>query len=101
MLGQILQGLTDATEAEAILAVVASPAMRERIEREAATAGTGIGNLVSGKLRHLLDHGGEALWLDLLGAMANTPDPGSVAVNRILAHAFPDPVRVRVTRTGA
>lgn len=101
MLGQILQSLTDATQAEAVLAVVASPAIRERIEHAAAAAGIGIGSLICGTLRHLLDHGGEALWLDLLGAMANTPDPGSVAVNRILAHAFPEPARVRITRTAA
>jgi len=101
MLGQILQGLSDATQAEAMLGAVASPPMRERIERAATVAGVSVGTLIASKLRHLLDHGGEELWLDLLGAMANTPDPGSVAVDRILAHAFPDPVRVRITRTAA
>jgi len=99
MLGQILQGLTDATAAERTLAAVASPAMREQIERAAVAADVPVGTLVAGRLRHVLDHGGEELWLDLLGAMANTPDAGRVAVDRILARAFP--VRVRITRTAA
>ena len=98
MLGQILQSLTDAATAEAILAAVGKPEMRERIERAAAVADVPVGTLVSGKLRHLLDHGSEDLWLDLIGAMANTPEPGGAAIERILAHAFPDAVRVRITR---
>jgi len=99
MLGQILQGLTDATTAEITLAAVASPAMRKQIAHSAAAAGVPTGALIAGRLRHLLDHGGEEVWLDLLSAMANTANSGSVAVDRILAHAFPDPVRVRITRT--
>lgn len=101
MLGQILQGLTDATKAESVLAAVASPAIRERIEQYATAAGVPAGALIAGKLRHVLDHGDEALWLDLFSAMTDTPDSGSVAVDRILGHAFPDPVRVRITRTTA
>lgn len=99
MLGQILQGLTDPTQAEAILATVTSPAIRERIEHAAVAGNVAAGSLIASQLRHLLDHGDETLWLDLLGAMANTPVPASVAVDRILRHAFPDPVRVRITRT--
>lgn len=101
MLGQILQGLTDATTAEAMLGAVAKSSMRERIEQEAAAANVATGALIASKLRHLLDHGGEELWLDLLGGMANTPDPGSAAVDRILARAFPDPVPVRISRMPA
>ena len=101
MLGQILQGLTDATQAEAMLATVANPLMRDRIEHAATAAGVAVGALISGKLRHVLDHADEELWLDLLGAMANTPDPAAVAVDRILARTFPDPVRVRISRTAA
>ena len=100
MLGDILQGLTDDTTAEAVLAAVSQPGICDRIERAAAADAIPVGTLVARRVRHLLDHGGEDVWLDLVGAMSGTPQPASAAVDRILARAFPDPVRVRVTRTG-
>ena len=89
MLGEILQGLTDADAAEAMLADVGSPELRQRIERVAAAGNLPVGRVVAQKVRHLLDHGGEDIWLELLGAMSGTPHPGAVAVDRILARAFP------------
>lgn len=99
MLGDILSQLTDPATAEPTLAVVGQPGLRDRIAGIAAAEACPIGTLVAGKVRYLLDHGGEDLWLDLLGAMAGSPQPGAVAVNRIMALAFPDPARVRVTHT--
>lgn len=98
MLGNILSHLTDPATAEAALAVVSEPELRHRIASAAAAESCPVGALVAGKVRHLLDHGGEDLWLDLLGAMSGSPQPGAVAINRIMAQAFPDPVRVRITR---
>lgn len=100
MLGEILQRLTDAAAAEAALAVVSKPEIRERIEHAAAADDVAVGELIAGKVRHLLDHGDEDVWLDLVGAMAGTPNPGAAAIDRILARAFPHPARVRITRTG-
>lgn len=101
MLGPILQALADATTAEAMLFAVAKPSIRSRIERAAAAADVTVGALLSSELSHLLNHGGDDFWLDLLSAMADATDPESVAVERILTRAFPDPVRVRITRTPA
>ncbi len=99
MLGRILDGLTDPTTAETVLAVVGGPDIRSRIEQAAATGDSPVGELIAGKVRHLLDHGGEDVWLDLVATMSDTLQPGTAAVDRILARAFPDPVRVRITRT--
>ncbi|MDE2334518.1 MAG: hypothetical protein KGK10_08280 [Rhodospirillales bacterium] len=103
MLGDILDELTNPTRADAVLAIVAEPTVRQRITAAAAAEGVEEGALVAARLRHLLDHGGEEMWLDLIGAMANTPQPAKVALERVLAWSFPEPQRVRVThktRTG-
>ncbi|MBB5695285.1 hypothetical protein [Muricoccus pecuniae] len=98
MLGEILGGLTDPMRAEEILLFVGQPGMRERVEEAAAKDGVPVGALVASKVRHLVDHGDEEVWLDLVGAMAGSPQPAAAAVERVLARAFPDPVRVRLTR---
>ncbi|HET8995322.1 MAG TPA: hypothetical protein VFN42_01510 [Acetobacteraceae bacterium] len=97
MLGDILHDLTDPAMAEATLALLNEPALRDRITGVAAAQSRPVGALIAGKIRHLLDHGDETLWLDLLTAMSASPQPGAAAVTRILALAFPDPVRVRIT----
>ncbi|HWX51091.1 MAG TPA: hypothetical protein VNZ61_23835 [Roseomonas sp.] len=98
MLGEILRGLTDAAQAEEVLAMVSRPEIRARIAQMAAADDVAPGALVAAKVRHLVEHGDEEVWLDLVGAMANAPQPAAAAVERILARAFPDPVRVRVSR---
>ena len=40
-------------------------------------------------VRRVLDHAGEEIWLDILGAMARTPEPGAAALGIILAKALP------------
>ncbi|MCW3476361.1 hypothetical protein [Limobrevibacterium gyesilva] len=98
MLGDILRGLTDSAEAEAVLAAVGDQGMLERIRQEAAAKGVTAGAWVAAAIRHLLDHGGEEVWLDLLGKMSGSPQPGAAAVQAVLAHAFPDPAKARVAR---
>jgi hypothetical protein len=98
MLGQILRRLTDAATAEATLAVVGKPELRRRIERAAASDGVPVGDFLAGKVRHLVDHGDDDVWLDLIAAMSGSAQPAAAAVERVLGRAFPDPVRVRVTR---
>lgn len=97
MLGHILAGLTDAAAAEDMLTAVGNPAVLARAKRAAAAAGVGVGTLVAAKLRHVLDHAGEEIWLDLVGRMSGSPQPGIAALEAMLGHAFPDPVRVRIT----
>jgi hypothetical protein len=84
MLGEILGGLTNATTAEAVVA---------------DAEGTPVGAYVASKVRHLVEHGAEDLWLDLLGVMSGSPQPGVAMIERMIAYAFPDPVRVRINRS--
>ena len=99
MVGDILGGLTDVTTAEAVVAEVANPAIMQRIRTAAGAEGTPVGDFVASKVRHLVEHGAEDLWLDLLGVMSGSPQPGVAAVERMIAYAFPDPVRVRISRS--
>lgn len=98
MLGDILTGLTDAAQAEDFLSIVGRPELQARIAQAAAAQRVAPGAFIATKVRHLVEHGGEEIWLDLIGAMANEPQPASAALDRILARAFPDPVRVRISR---
>lgn len=100
MFGEILGGLTNPATAEATVLAVAAPDIRARIEAACVAEAVPLGALVASRVRHLVEHGEEDLWTDLLGAMANSPQPGAAAIARVLARAFPDPVRMRVTRTG-
>jgi hypothetical protein len=101
MLGEIIAGLTDATIAEDVATSVARPEIIERIRSAAASSDMPIGPVIANKVRHVIDHGGEDIWLDLVSQMSGSPQPGAAAVERVLAYAFPDPVRVRVTRRPA
>jgi len=91
MLGDILGGLTEAASAEGILAAVGSPEVLERIRLDAAAEGVPAGALVAARVRHMLDHAGEDVWLDLLGLMSGSPQPGAAALSAMLSRAFPDP----------
>ncbi|HVY18383.1 MAG TPA: hypothetical protein VHB27_24400 [Rhodopila sp.] len=101
MLGAILAGLTDEARAEHVAAEVVPPSILTRIVNAAAAEGVSVGPLVAARVRHIVEHGGEAVWLDLLGVMSGSPQPGAAAAVRVLATAFPDPVRVRITRGAA
>jgi hypothetical protein len=98
MLGEIIGGLTDATTAEDVATAVAGPEMLARIKAAAAAEGRSVGVVIADTVRHVIERGGEDIWLDLLSRMSGSARPGAVAVERVLAYAFPDPVRVRVTR---
>ena len=89
MLGNILGGLTNAAAAAELLSAIADDALLERVNRAAEENGVTPGTYVAATVRHLLDHGSEEIWLDLVGKMANSPQPGAAAVQAILARAFP------------
>lgn len=101
MLGDILAGLTDPARAEAVAEAVATPALLLRIREAAAAEGAAAGALIASRVRHAVEHGGEEAWVDLMGAMAGSPQPGAAAVTRLLGRAFPAPERVRITRSPA
>jgi hypothetical protein len=98
MLGQILQALTDADSAEVVLAQVGSPEIRHRVKRAAAAQSVSVGSMVAHKVRHLVDHGGEDVWLDAIGAMSGSPQPGVAALERLLSRAFPSERRPLISR---
>jgi hypothetical protein len=91
MLGNILGGLTKAAAAEAILAAMGDKALLERVKNAADENAVTPGTYVAASVRHLLDHGSEDIWLDLVGKMANSAQPGAAALHCILARAFPAP----------
>ena len=89
MLGQILDGLTNPKAAEASLAAIADAALLHRVKSAANANAVTPGVYVAATIRHLLDHGSEEIWLDLIGKMANSPQPGAAALQAILGRAFP------------
>jgi hypothetical protein len=93
MLGNILTDLTNAGAATETLAAIGDKAMLERVEDAAAAANVSPGIFVASTVRHLIEHGSEELWLDLVGKMANSPRPGAVALQAILARAFLAPAK--------
>jgi hypothetical protein len=95
MLGNILGGLTNAAAAEEILAVIGDEALLDRVKAAAGENQVTPGTYVAATVRHLLDHGSEEIWLDLVGKMANSAQPGAAALQAILARAFPAPVPLR------
>ena len=98
MLGNIINGLTDAATAEAVATSVARPEILARIRNSAEASATPAGVVIAAKVRHVIEHGDESTWLDLLSLMSGSAQPGVAAIERVLAYAFPDPVRVRITR---
>jgi hypothetical protein len=95
MLGNILGGLTNAAAAEECLAAIADEALLERVRIAADENDVTPGTYVAATVRHLLEHGSEEIWLDLVGKMANSPQPGAAALQAILSRAFPAPAKIR------
>jgi hypothetical protein len=95
MLGNILGGLTNAAAAEELLAAIADEALLERVKGAADENDVTLGAYVAATVRHLLDHGSEEIWLDMVGKMASSPQPGAAALQAILLRAFPAPAPVR------
>ena len=89
MLGNILGGLTNAAAAEELLATLADEGLLLRVRRAADDNAVTPGAYVAATVRQLLDYGDEEVWLDLVGKMANSPQPGAAAFKAILARAFP------------
>lgn len=89
MLGSILGDLTNAAAAAETLAAIGDEDLLERVRSAAGDHAVTPGTYVAAAVRHLLDHGSEEVWLDLVGRMANSPQPGAAALRAILARAFP------------
>src|SRR5512136_1793204 len=91
MLGIVLRGLTDPTTAEAALSALGNRDILEQLRALADAEGASAGAVAARSVRHVLDHAGEEIWLEILGAMARTPEPGAAALAIILARALPKP----------
>lgn len=92
MLGNILKTLTDATSAGAALVAVADRSVVDRVRRGAAAEDVSVGAFVAATVRQMLDYAEEDVWLDLLGRMSGSPQPGVTMLEAVLARAFPEPV---------
>ncbi|MDR3461639.1 MAG: hypothetical protein P4L76_04900 [Beijerinckiaceae bacterium] len=89
MLGTILGGLTNAAAAEDLLSAIGDQALLNRVKSAAEENAVSPGTYVAAAVRHLLDHGDEEIWLDLVGKMADSPQPGAAALQVVLSRAFP------------
>src|SRR3954471_17479339 len=98
MLGDIIASLTNGETAVDTIRAICPQTILDRILAAAAHESVPPGALVAARVEHLIDHGGDDIWLDLVGVMAGSPQPGAAAVQRMLNYAFPDPVRVRIGR---
>jgi hypothetical protein len=96
MLGDILRELTDVAIAESILAAIGNPSVVEQVRRDAAAEGVAVATLVATRSAICLITLGREVWLDLLGRMSGSPQPGAAALEAMLARAFPDPVGARI-----
>lgn len=92
MLGDILKSLTNPAAVEAALLELGNGLVLDRVLIEAQAEGTTAGAFVARAVRHVLDHAGEEVWLDLIGVMARTSEPGGAALGIILAKALPNSV---------
>src|SRR4051812_24857402 len=101
MLGEIVAELSDRGTAADVAAAIGPQAVLDRIEATAAAESVTPGAIIATRVRHVIENGGEDIWVDLIGVMAGSPQPGAAALQRILAYAFPDPVRVRISRSTA
>ena len=95
MLGKILTSLTTAAAAEEALAAISDPGLLARVRAEASTHNVTPGAFTAAAIRHQLDHAGEESWLDLIGLMSRSPQPGVAALTAILGQAFPVEASVR------
>jgi hypothetical protein len=86
---------TNAAAAEELLAAIADEPLLKRVQAAAGENDVTPGIYVAATIRHLIDHGSEEVWLNLVGQMANSPQPGKAASQAILMRAFPAPVKVR------
>ncbi len=94
MLGTILGGLTNEAMAEEVLSAIGDKTVLAQVHQGAAASGVSTGAFVAATVRHLLDHGDEEVWLDLLRKMAGSPQPGAAALQAILERAFLRPEAV-------
>ena len=89
MLGRILCSLTTETAAEEALSALGDAGLLTRVRMAAEANNVTPGAFTDTAIRHLLDHAGEETWLDLIGRMSRSPQPGVAALTAILSHAFP------------
>ena len=88
MLGVILSKLTDPNEAEAALVALNDETIVSRLRACAEAENTTIGAFTARAVRRVLDRASEEIWLDLLGKMARTPEPGAAALAVILGQTL-------------
>ncbi|HQT64032.1 MAG: hypothetical protein B7Z75_13960 [Acidocella sp. 20-57-95] len=88
MLGMILSKLADPSQAEAALAALNDETILAQIKARAEGENTTVGEFTSRAVSRVLNQASEEIWLDLLGKMAGTPEPGTAALAVILGHVL-------------
>ncbi|MDX6749789.1 hypothetical protein SH611_08230 [Geminicoccaceae bacterium 1502E] len=89
MLGTLITRLEEPGMAEAALIGAGDMALLSRLQEIAAAEGVQLAAFASRAVRHFLDHAGEEDWLQLMGLMGRSKEPGLVAL-RIILHKAAD-----------
>lgn len=88
MLGEILAKLTDPSQAEAALAALSDETFLTQVQVRAEAENITIGAFAARAVRRVLDGASEEIWLDILGKMGRTSEPGAAALAVILDQAL-------------
>lgn len=92
MLGQLIEALDDPKVALNLVAALDEPALLARLAAvaDADAEGRAPAEIVASTVRGFLDSACDDHWLQLVGIMNRTEDPGLSAVRAILSKALPE-----------
>lgn len=88
MLGTLVTRLGEPGVAEATLLEAGDITLLARLQETARAEGVNLATFASRSVRHFLDHAGEEDWLQLMGVMGRSQEPGLVALRTILESAL-------------
>lgn len=89
MLGNLIASLEDPDAAMAIVAAMDAPDLVARLAAAADKTGRSPADLVGSAIRNFIDTASDDLWIQLIGLMNSSQDPGLAAMRAILEKALP------------
>ncbi|EKE78972.1 hypothetical protein [Oceanibaculum indicum] len=87
MFGDLIQHLHRPDVAAAALALLPDPELARRVEAAAEAAGLDTPDYVAALVCGFMDHADDDRWLQIVGVMGKSPDPGLAALEAILRQA--------------
>lgn len=90
MLGQLLETLDDPRMTMNLIEALGEPVLLARLDAIAVAENRTPAEIVASAVRRFLDSSCDDHWLQLLGIMNRSEDPGLSAVRAILSKALPE-----------